>query len=1799
MQNFPTAAARHAATAQVNTTGSAAPFPLGGASPASEFEACCRALSHKANQAVVEQLPVLQSGAIVDLSRNYVGSAGLQAIAVILPQNPNLTEIRAPRNGLSNDAVVHFCRAMRRHPKLSVLDFSDNRDVSLAAGLSLLNLAQLTPSLRVVKLEGTHVPAAVESKLARALEYNAKHHSTFSPPTAAAPLTASAVAPPSASPSRAAVPVTNEVQTLQKLRAQVTAALENGYRLPPASPKTGWRVLDVAILAPPLLFETEVRILCNEIFPRINKEFASHRIALCPVVVSDSAEVRKGCGTVGERLAGSHSHRTAGSYSRALHFRSARDVLSIAERGRFMAIELVGDHPGDYAQLPASEMLQLGRVPHTASERAQIDDDKRPQEAAVPLQPVLYEAHEAALRATRWLFVATRRETRALEVPAALAPLLTADPSIAHPDRHGSVTRAIVVGDGSSLHSVLGANKVRESSGKGSLMSPIAIPTSVEWDYGIEEYQWKRHLSWREHVVATAPVAELVVSKYTATFDCIDPHGCVRLKHLGGFQIAMYDRLRTVVEACIDAETRNPEATDVAELSGTGLDSLDGLLRRIGTQRVWDRAYFQALAAAGSGAAKKNLMNRMILYAANPPSRNILLLHGTDSTSLANLIARSVTRLQSLQHTYTLAAYTTRSVLLQEEPTDLRGAMTHIVSQLTTDAAVLRYVNAEVDLERLSAFFRQLLSGSVAVKKIGGAVQANATMTAAAAAMRAAGLPDYIAQYTLGSNEATDDGQTASTHAYVVLLDGLEGFATPVQPCGALVHPPGGAGHTATDSGGVEPSSWSAEMITNSALVSAAPPLTGVPIPDTRRKPQSVPMNVLLPSSLARNVRLIASCATDSATFQAFHHRGRDSVEKLSFGAVSANEVEQYLSPVSLARIGLVFSDDDFNCARCKRDAPIAEYMNYLLDAARSVHEAPGFLTQSQAIQTFPETLEDAAQGVYDRLVEAFGLPVTRHALGLLMTSRWGLFLPELRDLLPSLSTCRLQELLRLLRPALEQEVPPAAAEMMSLRSGNVVLGPIRLTAPSFLEVVRLESLKMVADELQVEDDQRVWHAQLAQYYISIVYRWLQPSRTTEMPIKVSRVNQAPAPESYAHPETHALERQAMKEVIYHIAQSGNCWSRIDVTILSLPFMERVYELGLGYAYLRDLTAAFNERYQRHLLGEDIVEPSWQQHQIAIEYDSAKAALREGGDADSGLGASSPLSSRFALPAVLSRMRDYICFAHEHGLLLSLHPNLVAQVALQIPATLLNSVQRDAVTYLYNQLEKKGVYEAKHAPPSRVFFKSLISVAATGQGKQPTHLGPITCCAFLPNRRFIVTASSDRSLAWVNPENGTVAWYARQLTAAVESLTVCRTSGYVAALSGDRSVWIYDGLQGTLVSQYRGSKWFDAPIVSLTFSARGRYLWVLTTGARVYGFVCESGALRCSMGLAELLQSGNASFLNKETAESMLTGPTAAEEMRLNAAEWRHRRTHVHILVDSEDDEVCTTVTATEVRQWRLHPWDESLSSRGDDIGPAPKSTALVAAELTMSCSLGTSPVHAPARPSGYKIMELWQPSSLQLPHKCVLVAPHSDLEVQLLMLRHGDETARVVVRFPLVATPTSTPAEVETLHEVSLMRTSPDGRWLSVGLTSGAINLFCVRAAYRVWQQQQQQGQEASSTAVVCRPTRIYTSLITRPGLKPTPPRSLVFHRTGQFLFALSNRLVSWHLPDADSVRLPTDAAEAICSVTDGEYVQSNTPTCLTVLPPPTLCSNDSELPANIADIAIGDDSGRVSLLKLWRQVI
>ncbi|ESL08495.1 hypothetical protein TRSC58_03802 [Trypanosoma rangeli SC58] len=369
-------------------------------------------LKAKVNTVLVSNADAIRHSPVVDLRRNYVGAMGLQAMTSLLAKNDQLQELHLPGSGLSNDSVVFFCRAMMKHPRLARLDFSRN-DISLAAGLALLSLVRQNCNVVDVNLSETQVPDAVMKKLQLTLEQNnllAARAVAVAAPSGVAADTQSATRNTEGGFScalretiRKAEWDRQEEKTLERLKAitdaAATATGDGGKFVPFPDGDSGWRLVEVAILAPPFLFESEVAVLARSVFPRLNEELLDRKVHLVPLFDPPDGP--------------------AGTYLKNLRFVIAVDVLRNVEKSRFLTIELVGDRAGEYEQLPANEMVKR---PQLLQSLCQQDGNTNPiraeSKAAPPLRPVLHTAHELATALSSWIIVAARKDTRRIGVAA-------------------------------------------------------------------------------------------------------------------------------------------------------------------------------------------------------------------------------------------------------------------------------------------------------------------------------------------------------------------------------------------------------------------------------------------------------------------------------------------------------------------------------------------------------------------------------------------------------------------------------------------------------------------------------------------------------------------------------------------------------------------------------------------------------------------------------------------------------------------------------------------------------------------------------------------------------------------------------------------------------------------------------------------------------------------------------------------------------------------------------------------------------------------------------------------------------------------------------------------------------------------------------------------------------------------------------------------------------------------------------------------------------------------------------------
>ncbi|RNF06504.1 hypothetical protein TraAM80_04008 [Trypanosoma rangeli] len=1099
-------------------------------------------LKAKVNTALVSNADAIRHSSVVDLRRNYVGAMGLQAMTSLLAKNDQLQELRLPGSGLSNDSVVFFCRAMMKHPRLARLDFSRN-GISLAAGLALLSLVRQNRNMVYINLSETQVPDAVMKKLQLALEHNnllaARAVAVAAPPGAAADT-------PSGTRSieggfsyalretiRKAEWDRQEEKALERLKAlthaAATATGDDSKFVPFPDGDSGWRLMEVAILAPPLLFESEVELLVRSVFPRLNEELLDRKVHLLPLFDPPDGP--------------------AGTYLKNLRFVIAVDVLRNVEKSRFLTIELVGDRAGEYEQLPANEMVKRPQLLQSLCRQGDGANPIRAEsKAAPPLRPVLQTAHELATALSSWIIVAARKDTRRIGVPPSLAPLLTEEPPVEHPDYlQAQIRRTVTVGS----DVVCGTQK-------------------VECGASLKAKKWQEHQLFRDKLLETAPVQELVIRNYNATFDFCGEDGQVHLKNLEEFVEAMYRRIRLIMLAhfprCDDS---HPTSYQGYNINKFGAKKLELYQKRL--HDLLDVCVEHAF-------VKKSITDRLNLYILTPPSRNVFLLHGSEPAPVTTLIGSFASRLLLKDpQRFRIAFHTTLAAPLIEEPTDLREIICHIILQLFPDQDIYRRAIAEVDIVRLQQLLVDVLTDKVK------------------------------------PSETLTKGGGGDVPITVVILDGLDRVLPTVPPCKAL--------RLSTDTG---------------------KDIWGTPEPS----PQYFDIYGYIPFCLSRNVRLVLGCETNSDMHRQLESRGRDSTELLSLGPITPNDFDEMLRQDILSKVGVTLSDDDFVTIRKKEEALSPEYIMFVVDALRSFNEVPGVGTQA-VMSSLPGTVKEMVQRVYGNVQNTFGTALVRTCSRLLLSSRWGIYGPQLRGML-HLPQRRFNQLLRMMRPLLEH----GSLLSLGIKEGNALHPRLWIRSREFRVLLEQEALQ----EEGLEEDQKVWHDMLTHCYLNVVH---------------DVVAREKSPPIFGLRSTNPYERMSVKELPYHVVQA-QAWHILFHTVLSMPFLMLVYRNTLGYHLVRELIPAFNTLYEMYELGE-----------LTNHTDNAQGENS----------------------ASLLRLRDYIYFLRHYNARLTEFPHLVLQTAIESAAqyTFVGSDAKEYVT-------RKMSYHAPLVQRRAMFFEVVACV---------------------------------------------------------------------------------------------------------------------------------------------------------------------------------------------------------------------------------------------------------------------------------------------------------------------------------------------------------------------------------------------------------------------------------------------------------------------------------------------------------
>lgn len=477
--------------------------------PESEFAANCAALGvKKPNRALATfaASPSILEVSEIDLSPNFIGGLGLQALSSVISKNNNLTSLNVSRNGLSNESVVFFCRAFMHHPMLKVLDVSSN-PISLPAGEALLELATRNRVIEKIIVNDTQIEEAVQRKIARVI--NLRITAAHSKEASAKKVAATSINATSTPYQRVVEEYAQKRQTKAKQVVERQSAEESQALVqlrdmctttkssirPPVDPSSGWTVLNVAVVGYPSVFGSEVNIIINTIVPRLNEKYAANKIFFN--VLETPAREGVGKGVDMENLVVPVDH--------------IADVLKSCG----LVIELIGDRIGFIEQPPS--------IPKT--------------EKGIPKCPLQHSLHKIAFAKDDTILIAcSRKPARQLEAPASMAPLFSDEPSFVHPDAQASAVKAAVANARGIPHKLAG------------------------FDFAVQQRAWDQHVAFRESAMEEMPGAQKIY-RYPAAFDCADMQGRVFLKDLEVFSTNLEARWSIIADSIV---AMSPAIADVA-----------------------------------------------------------------------------------------------------------------------------------------------------------------------------------------------------------------------------------------------------------------------------------------------------------------------------------------------------------------------------------------------------------------------------------------------------------------------------------------------------------------------------------------------------------------------------------------------------------------------------------------------------------------------------------------------------------------------------------------------------------------------------------------------------------------------------------------------------------------------------------------------------------------------------------------------------------------------------------------------------------------------------------------------------------------------------------------------------------------------------------------------------------------------------------------------------------------------------------------------------------------------------------
>lgn len=139
------------------------------------YERSCVDQGCKRNSALVKMLPsmpdLFTEPTKLDLSTNFLGPKGLKSLLEVVRVCGDLREINLRDQQLTNESIQVLCDVLRTHPSVTHL-FLDHNPITIAAGISLLDLVRENAVLEVITLDKTEIRPTVLESIAHQLEKN-------------------------------------------------------------------------------------------------------------------------------------------------------------------------------------------------------------------------------------------------------------------------------------------------------------------------------------------------------------------------------------------------------------------------------------------------------------------------------------------------------------------------------------------------------------------------------------------------------------------------------------------------------------------------------------------------------------------------------------------------------------------------------------------------------------------------------------------------------------------------------------------------------------------------------------------------------------------------------------------------------------------------------------------------------------------------------------------------------------------------------------------------------------------------------------------------------------------------------------------------------------------------------------------------------------------------------------------------------------------------------------------------------------------------------------------------------------------------------------------------------------------------------------------------------------------------------------------------------------------------------------------------------------------------------------------